>query len=360
MDFPKLRKNLRSLLTSIGRVGAFSKNLTLSAGLITFASGQPANQPKAPIDPKLSEQKSEISRYSSKYLLKSAANSLSRLFAQHRSHSSHSSHASHSSHYSSGSGHQSHSSHASHYSSSSPAPPQPSHSSHYSASSTPAPIRSSPSSPSLRVPPPAAQPPTTSTVVLSDYFDDRLRAVTKWRLGCLTAGSSFTDSAVKVVEENARLEITPRAGIPGRSYNGYITLTSWDFTAAHARVDVFQTTNGTADTIFAIGKDSDNWYGFIVENGKLYLQSKIKGRKNSQDVPYDAIEHTSWRLRHEASMNEILWETSADGETWTVRRRVTPQIPLEAIYVTLAAGTYLPEAEPGMAAFDKFRLVVHR
>src|SRR4029077_12604426 len=173
MDFPKIRKTLKSLLTSVGRVGAFSKNLTLSAGLITFASGQPANQPKAPIDPKLSEQKSEISRYSSKYLLKSAANSLSRLFAQHRSHSSHSSHASHSSHYSSGSGHQSHSSHASHYSSSSPAPPQPSHSSHYSASSTPAPIRSSPSSPSLRVPPPAAQPPTTSTVVLSDYFDDR-------------------------------------------------------------------------------------------------------------------------------------------------------------------------------------------
>ncbi len=221
MDFPKIRKTLKSLLTSVGRVGAFSKNLTLSAGLITFASGQPANQPKAPIDPKLSEQKSEISRYSSKYLLKSAANSLSRLFAQHRSHSSHSSHASHSSHYSSGgSGHQSHSSHASHYSSSSPAPPQPSHSSHYSASSTPAPIRSSPSSPSLRVPPSAVQPPTTSSVVLSDYFDDRLRT--------LTAGPSFTDSAVRVVEENARLEITPRAGIPGRSYNGYITLTSWD------------------------------------------------------------------------------------------------------------------------------------
>lgn len=68
MDFPKLRKNLKSLLTSIGRVGTLSKNLTLSAGLITIASSQPANQPKAPIDPKLSTQTSEISRYSSKYL----------------------------------------------------------------------------------------------------------------------------------------------------------------------------------------------------------------------------------------------------------------------------------------------------
>ena len=196
------------------------------------------------------------------------------------------------------------------------------------------------------MPPPATQPPTTSTVVLSDYFDDRLRAVTKWRLGCLTAGPSFTDSAVKVVEENARLEITPRAGIPGRSYNGYITLTSWDFTAAHARVDVFQTTNGNADTVFAIGTDSDNWYGFIVENDKLYLQSKIKGRKNSQDVPYDATEHTSWRLRHEASMNEILWETSADGDTWTVRRRATPQIPLGLANRAVPPGYPVPSVEP--------------
>jgi hypothetical protein len=208
--------------------------------------------------------------------------------------------------------------------------------------------------------PPTPLETTTSTVVLSDYFDDSVRAEVKWRLGCLTAPPAFNDSGVIVVEKNASLEITPRSGVSVRSYNGYTTQKAWDFTAAHARVDVFQTTEGAADTIFAVGIDSNNWYGFVVENGKLYLQNKINGRKNSQTLRYDPASHRSWRLRHEASLNEILWETSADGTNWEVLRRATPQIPLEKVFVTLGAGTYTPEIEPGLAAFDNFRLVVHR
>jgi len=184
--------------------------------------------------------------------------------------------------------------------------------------------------------------------------------VTKWRLGCLTAGPKFIDDKVTVVEHNEVLEITPRAGIANRSYNGYLTQTAWDFTAAHARVDVLQTTDGSADTIFAIGIDSNNWYGFVVENGKLYLQSKVNGRRNSETFKYEATDYRSWRLRHEAALNQILWETSADGTNWTVLRRVTPEFSLESIYVSLAAGTYTPEAEPGLAVFDNFKLVIHR
>jgi hypothetical protein len=195
---------------------------------------------------------------------------------------------------------------------------------------------------------------------LSDSFDDTIRAVAKWRLGCLTAGPTFTDEKVSVVENNASLEITPRVGTTNRSYNGYITQTAWDFTAAHAQVDVFQTTEGGADTIFAIGTDNNNWYGFIVESGKLYLQSKINGRKNSESVRYDATDHRSWRLRHDPSLNQILWETSADGTTWAILRRATPEISVQSIYVTLAAGTFTPEVEPGLAAFDNFKLVIHK
>lgn len=201
---------------------------------------------------------------------------------------------------------------------------------------------------------------TTLTVVLSDSFDDSVRAETKWRLGCLTAPAAFNDPGVAVVEKNASLEITPRSGISIRSYNGYTTQKALDFTATHARVDVFQTTEGAANTIFAIGTDSNNWYGFVVESGKLYLQSKINGRKNSQSIQYDATAHRSWRLRHEASLNQILWETSADGNNWEVLRRISPEISLQSLFVTLGAGTYTPEIEPGLAAFDNFKLVVHR
>jgi hypothetical protein len=129
--------------------------------------------------------------------------------------------------------------------------------------------------------------------------------------------------------------------------------------AAHARVEVLQVTGGSADTIFAVGADSDNWYGFVVEGGKLYLQSKVGGRKNSIDIPYSATRHRFWRLRHEASENQMLWETSADGQTWETLRKLTPQIPLAGLHVYLGAGTYLSETNPGAAAFDNFRMVVH-
>lgn len=336
MDFPTLKKKLRGLFPSLGRALGYSKNIALSAGLIGIASGPATAQPPIPLDPKLSITKTEVTKFSSKYLLKSAAGSLSRFFVQHRSHSSHSSHSSHTSHYSS----------------------VPSHSS--GSVTLPPPARVPTPAPPLRSPSIREEPSVPSSVVLSDYFNEGIRATSKWRLGSLTAGAAFADSQITVSQQNGRLEITPRSGISIRAYNGYVTSRTWDLNRAWARVDVLQITEGTADTIFAVGTDSNNWYGFVVENGKLYMQSKINGRKNSQTITYDATEHRSLRLRHEASANQILWETSQDGQTWTSQRSASPEISLAAVYVTLSAGTYMPETEPGLAVFDNFQLVVPR
>jgi hypothetical protein len=200
---------------------------------------------------------------------------------------------------------------------------------------------------------------TKSTVVLSDYFSNKAVSSQKWKPGSLTAGSSFTDEGIEIAEEDGKLQVKPRSGVSTRSYNGYVTTSTWDMTAAHARVEVLQITEGTANTIFAVGSDSNNWYGFVIEGGKLYMQSKIGGKKNSTDIPYSATQHRFWRLRHEATDNQILWETSPDGENWTVRRRLTPQLSLTDLYIYLGAGTYLNESNPGTAVFDNFRLVAH-
>jgi hypothetical protein len=90
------------------------------------------------------------------------------------------------------------------------------------------------------------------------------------------------------------------------------------------------------------------------------MQSKINGRKDSQTITYDATDHRSWRLRHEPIANKILWETSRDGQTWTIQRSASPQISLSTVYVTLSAGTYMPETEPGLAVFDNFQFVIQR
>lgn len=343
MEFPKWKKDLQRIRSTIERLSQYSKRVILSAGLLSLASGSSVGQPRVPVDPKLSTREEEVSKYFGKYVLRSVARPFASLFAQHRSHSSHSSHTSHYS--GSGSGHSSHSSHASHYSASAPSETA---------------VRPAPTSPRVVLPSTTRARTTTSRTVFSDTFADVYRVRTKWRLGLLTARRPFTDSQIPVAQQNGRLEVRPRATLSQRSFNGYVSATAWNFTAAHARVEILQTTEGTADTVFAIGTDSENWYGFVVEDGKLYLQSKINGRKVSENIPYDPAGHRFWRLRHEANDNEILWETSADGEVWTVLRKATPQIPLTALYITLGAGTYTAETEPGVAAFGDFKLVIHR
>jgi hypothetical protein len=369
MEFPKFKKKLRVLFSSLGRVGTLPKKIILSAGILTIASTSSMSQPPV-TDPRANIKASSISKYSVKYLLRSAGNSFGRLLGQHRSHSSHSSH---SSHYSgSSTGHQSHSSHySSSYPAATPTPPSyptatptsPSHSSHsshashYSASgTTTAPVRTSPPLPTI---PSTSTPPrsTRSRVVLGDSFSEPALNK-KWRVGTLTGGRLSLDPQVETSVQSGRLEVKPRSR-PGRSYSGYVTLLPHDMTASHARVEVVQVTENTADTIFAVGQDSNNWYGFVEEGGKLYLQMKMAGKKNSTNVDYDPAEHRFWRLRHEATDNLMLWETSPDGVKWTILRSTTPEIPLVSLYMYLGAGTYLVEASPGSAIFDNFKFVIH-
>lgn len=167
------------------------------------------------------------------------------------------------------------------------------------------------------------------------------------------------DPAIEITVAGGRLEVKPRGERAGRSYSGYLTMSPRDMTSSHARVEVVQTTDNSADTIFAVGQDSNNWYGFVEEGGKLYLQMKVAGKKNSTNVDYSRTEHRFWRLRHEATENLMLWETSPDGATWTILRSEAPQVPLASLYIYLGAGTYLVEGSPGVAIFDNFKFVIH-
>jgi hypothetical protein len=354
---------LRLLLSSVERVVDTSKRIVLSAGLLTLASNSAAAQPKIQADPRQSLQKSQISKFSAKYLLRAAAGSLS-MMARHGSHSSHSSH---SSHYSSSSspGHTSHSSHSSHYSSSYPTPvpaPSPSHSSHSSHSS-----HYSSSGPATSTIPgttvsPRTRPSDTSSLGsprtpfgFSDGFDGSYRTSTRWVPGALNADDASYDSEVVAAERNGRLEIAPRADAPGRHFNGYLSAGEWNFTDAKAAVEVVQAAE-SADTVFAIGIDSDNWYGFVAEEGTLYLQSKLKGVKSPKSIPYNAAKHRFWRFRLSSADNTITWETSPDGQSWEPQRVETLQMDITAVHVTLSAGTYKMTKAPGTAIFDNFRL----
>jgi hypothetical protein len=166
------------------------------------------------------------------------------------------------------------------------------------------------------------------------------------------------DEQVEVFTESGQLTITPRSGFPGRSYNGYVTESPWNLTAGQASVEVVQAASSEATTSFALVIDSNNWYRFSVEGGKLFFESMIGGSLSSAHIQYNPSEHRFWRFRHDQTNNLMLWETSSKAATWNVRHAVTPQIPMTALYVELNAGTNQVVSTPGSAVFDNFQIIL--
>jgi hypothetical protein len=162
---------------------------------------------------------------------------------------------------------------------------------------------------------------------------------------------------VSVSRRSGRLEITPRSGISGLHYNGYVSSSTFDLTGKQASVEVVQAAASTANTVFALVSDGDNWFRFVAENGTLYFQSNISGVKASANTSYNAFQHRFWRFRHDSASKLMFWETISDGKQWTVKHAATAQIPVTGLYVELNAGTYQPVAGPGTAVFDNFRIV---
>ncbi|MBV8761674.1 MAG: hypothetical protein JO257_30550, partial [Deltaproteobacteria bacterium] len=72
----------------------------------------------------------------------------------------------------------------------------------------------------------------------------------------------------------------------------------------------------------------------------------------SCSIPYDAVAHRFLRLRGSAGM--IAWETSPDGMTWTTRAQVASPIALDAVFLTIAAGTNGAPAMASQAVFGTF------
>jgi len=107
---------------------------------------------------------------------------------------------------------------------------------------------------------------------------------------------------------------------------------------------------------FALAVDGNNWYRFVVEGGKLYFQVMLNGAKSSSAITYSGTMHKYWRLRHDLVSNKILWETSSDGTTWTLRNSVARQIPITALHVDIDSGTFQSVGTPGAAIFDNFKL----
>jgi PKD repeat protein len=193
-----------------------------------------------------------------------------------------------------------------------------------------------------------------------DDFDDNVRDVLKWNVGTTIgqfSGGTGQDPLVTVAETGGRLLVTPRNGQAADSYNGFVSTSSWNFAGLGASVEVAQVAGGGADTILAVSKDSRNFFMIVAAGDTLYFDHTVNGARDITSLPYDAIKHRFWRIRHtdDHDAAEIRFETSADGSVWTLQRSDHPEFLVNAMRPELTAGTGFAAQGTTPAVFDRFR-----
>jgi hypothetical protein len=233
---------------------------------------------------------------------------------------------------------------------------------------TPSPTPSPTATPTpTPLPTPTPTPtPLTETILLEDNFNDDSIDFGKWSTNNLFSG--FTDSSVPTVEVAQRLQIGALAQVQlGSHYNGIRSANTYDFTGAYSFVEVVQApaSSTKADAMLTIGRDIYNFYRMYVEEGTVICQSKIAGTKrNLFTFAYNPTEHRYWRIRHDQSSGNVMFETAPDNSgvpgSWTLRYFEpwnVGSIPLNTILFELKAGTWQIELNaPGVVVFDNFRV----
>ena len=202
---------------------------------------------------------------------------------------------------------------------------------------------------------------STGTFGFSDNFSDNAIDPTKWTYGTIQgaiySGPSAWDATVPALERNQRLEISPRSNVSGDHYNGYLSVATWNLTNARASIEVVQAaTGGTTNTELALCVDNRNFLMVSLESGTMRFEQVINGTRSATAINYNSAQHRFWRIRHEVATDSIVFETSADALTWTVRRTVARQLPITAMTIELSSGTWQSVGTPGVTVFDNFIL----
>ncbi len=192
---------------------------------------------------------------------------------------------------------------------------------------------------------------SVTAVEPSDDFNDNLTDTGRWFVSNM-AGST-------AVEQNGRLEITPAAA--SASNNGYFARVNTSLVNRRATVEVVQSTPVTngIETIFNLLDDVNGTHLQMSVGGTgLAFQhfSPSTGVTSREVIPFDAVQHRFWRIRHDAATDVIFWETSPEGSEWTIRRKVARPFDLSKMKGRLYVSKTVATVAASKAIFDNYRV----
>jgi hypothetical protein len=167
-------------------------------------------------------------------------------------------------------------------------------------------------------------------------------------------GAAYGFNGAATSEQRGHLRIDVPAGFPGAAYAGYRTERYFDLTGSHVGVEIGTMVNVDSHAqailqLFGTAPGDGENAGFEQQHGELKMFVRADGTDDTLSIPYDEPAMRFWRLSE--AHGQLVFATSADGDAWTERRRVTPPFALTLLRVDVSAGLYQSEADPGFVEF---------
>jgi Big-like domain-containing protein/IPT/TIG domain-containing protein len=184
-----------------------------------------------------------------------------------------------------------------------------------------------------------------------DDFNDNSLDLAKWFIQ--TPGSAAT-----VTEQSQQLRITLPTNVA--TYNGVGSNATYDMRGGTAQVELVQSVSqaGFVENFMTVQLDAQNYLMIQTGAGNLLMRSMVNGANDQLSVPYDAVAHRFWRIRHSLGTNTVSFETSPDGAVWTSRKTVTAGFSLTSVRFNLFAGAYATgNPTPGAAIYNDFQFI---
>jgi hypothetical protein len=135
---------------------------------------------------------------------------------------------------------------------------------------------------------------------------------------------------------------------PAGASGEFQTRARTDLRNSYVFIAVIQTTNTSsqAETFLRVS-DGSNMLAVVQKNGMLSFRD---GATSLATITYDNVMHRWWRIHQQGS--SILFETSLDGSSWTMRATEATPPWIDSVTIEFGADTVSAEPSPGTAHFD--------
>ncbi|TAH34084.1 hypothetical protein EYC59_03750 [Candidatus Saccharibacteria bacterium] len=184
---------------------------------------------------------------------------------------------------------------------------------------------------------------------LTDNFNDNSMDTNLWTLQTGTGSTA---------ETGGQLVITPASNNPGSTYDGYASVNTYDLTSSQATVEIptgINAANGD-EQAFTLALNTNNSITMLLGgSNNLIFRLKTAGSTNDTSVTRNDTTMRWWRIRESGGL--VFYETSPDGNTWTMRRATAVSFSITTLQVKLTAGTWQNVASPGTAVFDNLNVL---